>query len=156
MIGAELQTTAKPVKWWFGPRRQPFEITAPRDWGPVEDQILSRLAIIANFDKVALEILGALIVPTRNINLTDHYHEFVDIQVRSGRYKNASEVMRAGLRLLESETAEQVEKLTVLKRLANEGFDDLDQGRGTQLENQKSVSAFVSEIGKQARKRASS
>ncbi len=95
-------------------------------------------------------------MPTRNINLTDHYHDFVDVQVGSGRFKNASEVMRAGLRLLENEAAEQAEKLTVLKKLANEGFDDLDQGRGTQLETQESISAFVSELGQLARKRASS
>jgi antitoxin ParD1/3/4 len=63
----------------------------------------------------------------------------------------ASEVMRAGLRLLENEAAEQAEKLTVLKRLANEVFDDLDQGRGTQLDGEESISAFVSELGKKAR-----
>jgi antitoxin ParD1/3/4 len=113
------------------------------------------LAIIASFDKIALEELGALLVPTRNINLTDHYHEFVNVLVGSGRFKNASEVMRAGLRLLENETAEQAEKLTVLKRLANEGFDDLDQGRGTQLDSEENISAFVSELGKKARTKAS-
>ncbi|HIB66384.1 MAG TPA: hypothetical protein EYO33_15045 [Phycisphaerales bacterium] len=32
-------------------------------------------------------------MPTRNVNLTEHYHKFVEAQVRSGRFKNASEVM---------------------------------------------------------------
>ena len=62
--------------------------------------------------------------------------------------------MRAGLRLLENQAAEQVQKLAVLKKLANEGFDDLDQGRGTQLESQESITSFVSELGQLARKRA--
>ena len=31
-------------------------------------------------------------MPTRNINLTDYYDSFVQEQIASGRYKNASEV----------------------------------------------------------------
>lgn len=34
---------------------------------------------------------------TRNVNLTEHYDRFVDEQVASGQFENASEVMRAGL-----------------------------------------------------------
>jgi len=40
-------------------------------------------------------------MPTRNINLTDHFDRFVQRQIDIGQYKNASEVLRAGLRLLE-------------------------------------------------------
>jgi antitoxin ParD1/3/4 len=36
-------------------------------------------------------------MPTRNINLTEHSDRFVNEQVEAGRYKNASEVFRAGL-----------------------------------------------------------
>ncbi|MFM8478710.1 MAG: type II toxin-antitoxin system ParD family antitoxin [Planctomycetaceae bacterium] len=45
-------------------------------------------------------------MPTKNVNLTEHYSEFVDQLVASGRYKNASEVVRDGLRLLELKTSE--------------------------------------------------
>jgi len=38
---------------------------------------------------------------TRNIVLTDRNEEFVDALVKSGRFQNASEALRAGLRLLE-------------------------------------------------------
>jgi antitoxin ParD1/3/4 len=44
-------------------------------------------------------------MPTRNVVLTDHQSEFVDALVASGRYQNASEAMRSGLRLLEREEA---------------------------------------------------
>ena len=33
-------------------------------------------------------------MPTRNVNLTDHYDHFVESLIASGRFKNASEVMR--------------------------------------------------------------
>ena len=43
---------------------------------------------------------------TRNVVLTDSQSDLVDRLVSSGRYQNASEALRAGLRLLEREEAE--------------------------------------------------
>jgi antitoxin ParD1/3/4 len=40
-----------------------------------------------------------------NVALGKHYEEFVRKQLESGRYNNASEVVRAGLRLLEDHDA---------------------------------------------------
>lgn len=39
----------------------------------------------------------------RSISLDDHFEDFVDKRVSTGRLKNASEVVRAGPRLLEEE-----------------------------------------------------
>lgn len=43
---------------------------------------------------------------TRNVVLTDAQSEMIDRLVSSGRYQNASEALRAGLRLLEREESE--------------------------------------------------
>jgi len=43
---------------------------------------------------------------TRNVVLTDQQSDLVDRLVASGRYQNASEALRAGLRLLEREESE--------------------------------------------------
>lgn len=43
---------------------------------------------------------------TRNVVLTDAQSEMIDRLVASGRYQNASEALRAGLRLLEREEDE--------------------------------------------------
>ena len=43
---------------------------------------------------------------TRNVVLTDTQSDLVDRLIASGRYQNASEALRAGLRLLEREESE--------------------------------------------------
>jgi antitoxin ParD1/3/4 len=42
-----------------------------------------------------------------NYALNDHYESFIRKQLESGRYNNASEVVRAGLRMLEDFEAER-------------------------------------------------
>ncbi len=94
-------------------------------------------------------------MPTRSDNLTEHYESFVQEQIASGRYKNASEVMRAGLRLLESQSSEEQERLQLLRSLAAEGFDEIDQGNGINLRNETQLRGRIASIGKRAAKRAS-
>ncbi len=52
-----------------------------------------------------------------SITLGSHFDEFITAQVENGRYGSASEVVRAGLRLLE----ENESKLERLRRLLEEG-----------------------------------
>lgn len=54
-----------------------------------------------------------------SISLGDHFEDFVDKRVSTGRFKNASEVIRAGLRLLE----EEENKISALKKAIAEGID---------------------------------
>jgi antitoxin ParD1/3/4 len=52
-----------------------------------------------------------------SISLGEHFDRFIATQLEKGRYGSASEVVRAGLRLLENEE----EKLDTLRRLIDEG-----------------------------------
>lgn len=68
---------------------------------------------------------------TRNVVLTEPQSHFVDRLVASGRYQNASEALRAGLRLLEQEEAER----DALRQRLQEGLEqarrgDLAEGSG--------------------------
>lgn len=60
-------------------------------------------------------------MPTRNVSLTVELDRFVATRVKSGRYENASEVMRAALRTLEREEQEQRAKLKALRTAIDEG-----------------------------------
>ncbi len=87
-------------------------------------------------------------MPTRNINLTEHLDHFVARQVSSGRYSNASEIVREGLRLLEEQEQEQEReaKLKALRRAAKLGFDEIDQGKGIVLAGKRAIGRFITEI----------
>jgi antitoxin ParD1/3/4 len=78
-------------------------------------------------------------LPTRNINLTEHFDRFVADQVASGRYSNASEIVREALRLMEEREQERQAKLKALRRAAKEGFDEIDQGKGIILKGKKAI-----------------
>lgn len=60
-------------------------------------------------------------MPTRNVNLTDELDRFVLDKVESGRYENASEVVRAALRTLEREEQQGQAKLAALRTAIDEG-----------------------------------
>jgi len=53
-----------------------------------------------------------------SVSLGNHFEDFVDKRVSTGRFKNASEVIRAGLRLLEEEES----KIVVLKKAIDDGL----------------------------------
>ena len=68
---------------------------------------------------------------TRNVVLTDAQSELVNRWISSGRYQNASEVLRAGLRLLEREEVELSElRARIETGLEQARAKDLAEGDG--------------------------
>ncbi len=84
-----------------------------------------------------------LSMPTRNVVLTDQQAKLVENLVHSGRYQNASEVLRDGLRLLQRRELEDTAKLEAIRSALDEAeaavaegdvynysptlFDDIDE-----------------------------
>lgn len=60
-------------------------------------------------------------MPT-SVALGPHFETFIRQQVDSGRFNNVSEVVRAGLRLLEEREAEQATKLQALREAIAAGL----------------------------------
>ena len=89
-------------------------------------------------------------MPTRNINLTEHLDRFVETGVTTGRYGNASEVVREGLRLLEQREQENHAKLEWLRKAAREGFDQIDRGEGVELRSMEELDKHIDQLGKEA------
>jgi antitoxin ParD1/3/4 len=65
------------------------------------------------------------LMPTRNVVLTDRQCVLINTLVESGRYQNASEVLREGLRLIEIREAENAARLHELRGAVQVGLDDL-------------------------------
>jgi antitoxin ParD1/3/4 len=63
-------------------------------------------------------------MPTRNVVLTDSQTDLIERLIADGRYQNASEALRAGLRLLEREEAE----MTALRARLAVGLEEARSG----------------------------
>lgn len=63
----------------------------------------------------------------RSVVIGDRYESFIEAQIASGRFNNASEVVRAALRLLEDQEAEHER----LRAEIAKGVRDFEEGRYT-------------------------
>lgn len=88
-------------------------------------------------------------MPTRNVVLSDHQHELVESLVRSGRYQNASEVLREGLRLIEERDRIERAKLQALKQAARQGWTDISTARYVDVGDDQ-LEEFIGQLGYRA------
>jgi antitoxin ParD1/3/4 len=72
-------------------------------------------------------------MPTRNVILTHHQSSLLEKLVAGGRYQNASEVLREGLRLVEHKEMEDKLRRKALREAARVGIADADAGRFKQF-----------------------
>jgi antitoxin ParD1/3/4 len=63
-----------------------------------------------------------------NVSLTEELEELVQKKVESGRYSSASEVIRAGLRLLEQEDELRETRLAAMRARVQEGIEQAERG----------------------------
>ena len=89
-------------------------------------------------------------MPTRNVVLTDSQAQFVEQMVQGGRYQNASEVMREGLRLVQTREAEQAAKLAALRESVAVGVADIKAGRYTEFADATSLDMYLAKVADRA------
>ena len=91
------------------------------------------------FDYQNLVTLLKLNVMGKNtsISLGNHFESFIETTVSIGRFNNSSEVVRAGLRLLE----EEENRITLLRNAISEG---IESGRAVDFDPKKYLETLKS------------
>lgn len=85
-------------------------------------------------------------MPTRNVVLTPHQNQLVDQLVTSGRYQNASEVLREGLRMIERRESDHAIALEALRQAANVGIADIESGAFDSFDSPQALRAHFAEF----------
>ncbi|MGP9811630.1 type II toxin-antitoxin system ParD family antitoxin [Rhodopseudomonas sp. NSM] len=85
-------------------------------------------------------------MPTRNVVLTERQERLVETLVKSGRYQNASEVLRDGLRLVEQREVEDAGKLQALREAASAGIGALDRGESKEFRTIEELQSFLNDL----------
>lgn len=85
-------------------------------------------------------------MPTRNVVLTEHQATLVEQLVTSGRYQNASEVLREGLRLVEQREAEDAYRLEALRTAVQVGMTDIESGRSKTFDSKESLRLHLQSV----------
>lgn len=89
-------------------------------------------------------------MPTRNVVLTEHQAALVENLVACGRYQNASEVLREGLRLIETRESEDLLRLEALQNAVKAGLADSAAGRFTDFNSEQSLTKHLNLLAAEA------
>lgn len=92
-------------------------------------------------------------MPTRSVNLSEQQAKFIRRNIEKGHYQNTSEVVRAGLRLLEQQERHDAIKVEALRRIAKEAFEQIDRGDFESVAAE-GIDAFLSRVDARVRNAA--
>ena len=88
-------------------------------------------------------------MPTRNVVLTEQQEIFVGQLVETGRYQNASEVLRDGLRLLEDRVKRREAELADISAGVIAGYDQIERGEFAEGSGEEAIErAFERAVSK--------
>lgn len=85
-------------------------------------------------------------MPTRNVVITQAQSDMIEELVKKGRYQNASEVLRDGLRLVSERDQAFEAKLKALREAAQVGLDDIEAGRYQTFDTAEEMDEAFSKI----------
>lgn len=86
-------------------------------------------------------------MPTRSVELTDHFDSLIANGIASGRYSDASEAVRAGLSLLEKREQADEAKLERLRISIKAGVAEIERGEGIEIGSLDDFADLVHAIG---------
>ena len=89
-------------------------------------------------------------MPTRNVVITDQQAKLVERLVASGRYQNASEVLRDGLRLIETRDAQDKATLKALRDAGKLGIADISARRYRSFASASALERHLSRLADEA------
>ena len=89
-------------------------------------------------------------MPTRNVVLTEHQAALVEGLVAGGRYQNASEVLREGLRLIEKRETKDSMRIWWLQNAVQAGLADSAAGRYTDFNSSESLTKHLKLLARKA------
>lgn len=92
------------------------------------------------------------IMPTRNVVITEQQAAMLERLVHSGRYQNASEVLREGLRLIERQEKENDHRLAALKAAVQVGINEIEAGHFKRFDSALALSEHINSVGTRALK----
>jgi antitoxin ParD1/3/4 len=92
-------------------------------------------------------------MPARNVVLSERQEELVETLVKSGRYQNASKVLRDGLRLVEQREAEDAGRLKALQAAARVGVDALDRGEFKEFGSIAELRTYLNDLSEKVASR---
>lgn len=87
---------------------------------------------------------------TRNVVLTERQDALVDRLVAEGRFQNASEVLRAGLRLVEDREAEHAARVEAFRAAARAGVASAEREGVAMFDDMDALAADLGRIGEPA------
>jgi antitoxin ParD1/3/4 len=90
-------------------------------------------------------------MPTRNVVLTERHETLIEALVQSGRYQNASEVLREGLRLVENREVDEAAKLDALRAAVDIGIAAIDRGDAKEFPSAAALVDYLKTVGAKAR-----
>ena len=92
-----------------------------------------------------------------NVSITPHFSKFIRDKVKSGRYSNASEVVREALRKLEQEeiVAEESEIVDPdnFQEAVLDGLRSIERGEGTEIRTREELRRYFEDIVHRGKKR---
>jgi antitoxin ParD1/3/4 len=83
-----------------------------------------------------------------NVSLTPELDGFIEQKVQSGMYQSASEVVRAGLRLLKERDDDKQSRLEQLRKEIDLGYAALERGEYIEFTSSDNMVAHIAREGK--------